>query len=129
MNYLEKETKILVAVLTLIIGLGIGYLIGTDKGERHMMSDGTMMHGSGNMNMKDMMHTMNKNIDNKSGDDFDQAFLREMIIHHEGAVEMAQKALENAKRQEIKDLSKNIIEAQNKEIQEMKNWQADWFNQ
>lgn len=134
MNYLQKDTKVIVAILTLMIGLGTGYFIGLNAtGNKHMMYESckTMRGGCNmdDMDMKGMMHSMNANIENKSGDDFDQAFLKEMIIHHEGAVEMAERALQNAKRQEIKDLAKNIIEAQNKEIREMKDWQTDWFDQ
>jgi uncharacterized protein (DUF305 family) len=48
-------------------------------------------------------------------------------MHHQGAVQMAQAALQNAKHQEIKDLAQNIITAQNKEIAEMKQWQQQWY--
>jgi uncharacterized protein (DUF305 family) len=50
-----------------------------------------------------------------------------MIVHHQGAVVMAQEALKNAKHQEIKDLAQNIITAQNKEIAEMQAWQVAWY--
>ena len=79
------------------------------------------------MSMADMMQSMNAELQGKTGDSFDQAFLSEMIIHHEGAVEMAQLALTNAKHQEIKDLAKAIIAAQNKEIADMKGWMKAWY--
>lgn len=60
------------------------------------------------------------------GDAYDKAFIEGMIIHHEGAVEMAELALISAKRQEIKDMAHDIITAQNKEIGDMKNWQREW---
>lgn len=62
----------------------------------------------------------------KSGDEFDKEFLSQMILHHEGAVKMAQLSAQNAKHDEIKQLSLDIISAQEKEILEMKQWQADW---
>lgn len=61
-----------------------------------------------------------------TGDAYDSAFIKNMIVHHEGAVSMAQAALANAKRQEIKDMANNIIAAQSKEITEMKKWQQQW---
>jgi len=76
-----------------------------------------------------MMMSMNAELEGKTGDAFDQAFLSEMIIHHEGAVEMAELALTNAKHQEIKDLANAIIGAQNEEISQMKGWQKAWYNQ
>lgn len=63
---------------------------------------------------------------NKTGDDFDKAFINSMIIHHEGAVEMAKLSEARAKHSEIKVLSKAIITAQETEITQMKKWQKDW---
>lgn len=62
----------------------------------------------------------------KTGDDFDKAFLTDMITHHEGALEMAKLAADQAKHDEIKQLSKDITVAQEKEIAQMKQWQKDW---
>ena len=62
----------------------------------------------------------------RTGDNFDRQFLAGMIVHHQGAVDMAQLAKKNAKHQEIKDMSEDIISAQNREIATMKQWQKDW---
>lgn len=62
----------------------------------------------------------------KTGEDFDQAFINEMIAHHQGAIDMAQLAQTQANHDEIKQLSKEIISAQEKEMQLMKKWQTDW---
>ncbi len=80
-----------------------------------------------NTSMNSMsMGEMVADIKNKTGDEFDKAFITSMIAHHEGAVEMAELSAKNAKHEEIKDLSKDIITAQEKEIAEMKQWQMDW---
>ncbi len=135
---MQKNTATIVAIITLVAGLAIGYGIGMNKSSEgfnyenmqggHMMPNGQMMGGSKNMSMSDMMTSMNAALSGKTGDSFDQAFLAEMIVHHQGAVEMAQLALTNAKHQEIKDLAKAIIEAQNKEIADMKAWQKSWYS-
>ena len=62
----------------------------------------------------------------KTGDAFDEAFIREMIDHHQGAIDMAKLAKQNAKHDEIKSLVDNIVTAQTKEINEMKLWQNQW---
>jgi uncharacterized protein (DUF305 family) len=64
-----------------------------------------------------MNHQDMSSLSSKAGDEFDKAFIQEMIVHHEGAIDMAQLALQNAGHQEIKDLAKNIIAAQDAEIQ------------
>lgn len=80
-----------------------------------------------NTSMSSMsMDDMTADLKNKTGDEFDEAFISNMIAHHEGAVEMAKLSNKNAKHQEIKTLSENIISAQEKEIAEMKQWQMDW---
>lgn len=72
------------------------------------------------------MGDMNSQLETKSGDDFDKTFTEMMIIHHQGAIDMANLASTRATHQEIKDLSKDIISAQQKEIAEMQKWQMDW---
>jgi uncharacterized protein (DUF305 family) len=60
------------------------------------------------------------------GDEFDKAFIREMIIHHQGAIDMAKLIETNAKHEELKNLAQDIITTQSKEIDMMQTWQADW---
>jgi uncharacterized protein (DUF305 family) len=112
----------------LLYGL-IGFFIGGflvsvaattfDKPEDKEVSTNTSMTS---MSMDDMT----SGLKDKTGDEFDEAFIASMIVHHEGAVEMAKLSAVNAKHDEIKNLSKAIISAQEKEIAEMKQWQKDW---
>lgn len=48
-----------------------------------------------------------------------------MIPHHQGAIDMA-KYLVNAKNPELKKMGQDIITAQQKEIDQMKQWLKDW---
>lgn len=72
------------------------------------------------------MQNMADALKNKAGDDFDKAFIATMIEHHQGAIDMAKLSNKQAKHQEIKDLSQAIIEAQEKEIANMRQWQSMW---
>lgn len=74
------------------------------------------------VSMEDMM----TGLQGKRGDAFDKAFIAEMIVHHQGAIDMANLAKTNAQHQEIKDLASGIVTAQTSEINEMKNWQSEW---
>ena len=115
-------------VLALVIGLVGGYYL-SNRGEAtigmHRMPDGTFMMNSGSMSQT--MGSMMMGLDGKTGDAFDIAFLEEMIVHHQGAVEMAEAALQNAKHQEIKTMAQAIISAQTAEIAQMKSWLASWY--
>jgi uncharacterized protein (DUF305 family) len=57
----------------------------------------------------------------------DKHFIEQMIPHHDGAIAMANLALEKAKHPEIKTLATAIIAAQTAEIQDMNGWYQDWF--
>ncbi|MBA3924087.1 MAG: DUF305 domain-containing protein [Nostocaceae cyanobacterium] len=72
------------------------------------------------------MSQMTASLKTKSGDDFDKAFIADMIAHHQSAIDMAKLSATNAKHQEVKDLSNNIISTQQKEITEMTDWQTQW---
>lgn len=126
---MQTNKNTIYIVVALVLGVLVGYLVwGTRGGERsmHMMPDGTMMHDE-SMSMDAMMHDMMAELDGKTGDEFDQAFLSEMIVHHEGAVVMAEAVLEKSKRPELINLANNIIKAQTDEIQMMKGWLTSWF--
>lgn len=57
----------------------------------------------------------------------DKHFIEQMIPHHDGAIAMATLALKKAVRPEIKTLAVAIIEDQNKEIVNMRDWYREWF--
>jgi uncharacterized protein (DUF305 family)/uncharacterized cupredoxin-like copper-binding protein len=62
-------------------------------------------------------------------DSFDLTFIDMMIPHHQSAIMMAQAALANAKHQELKDLAHEIIDAQQREIDQMTGWRAAWYGE
>lgn len=72
------------------------------------------------------MSQMTQSLAGKKGDDYDKAFIDNMIDHHQAAVDMAMLSAENAKHEEIKQLSRDIITAQEKEINQMKQWRSAW---
>lgn len=60
---------------------------------------------------------------------FDLRFINGMIPHHEGALVMAKDALAKSTRPEIKQLAEAILSSQTGEIDQMKKWRKDWYNQ
>jgi uncharacterized protein (DUF305 family) len=89
--------------------------------------DGSMSQSPG-MPMPGMNHgsSMNMSLGPKD-ENFDLRFIDGMTPHHEGAVTMAQEALQKSQRPEIKQLAQAIIDAQQKEITQMKEWRTAWY--
>lgn len=100
----------------------MGIRSGNFQEEREEMMEDMMGHDDQNMTMEEMSDSLR----GKTGDEFDEAFLSNMIEHHQGAIDMANLAKKNAKHQEILDLADDIVAAQTREIQMMKNWQKIW---
>lgn len=59
---------------------------------------------------------------------YDAQFIDSMIMHHQGAIDMANQALTQGERQEIKDLAANIIKAQEADIAQMREWRMQWYS-
>jgi len=79
---------------------------------------------------KQMQDSMMMSGDLGAADDqFDLRFINAMIPHHEGAVVMAQEALEKSDRPEVQQLAQAIIEAQQPEIDQMTQWRQAWYGQ
>ena len=128
-----QKQSILYGTIGLLAGSLLTIIIATtsvnanNNGMMRMMGMHTNNSSTGMMNDDTMgMDQMAASLKGKTGEDFDKAFLSEMIVHHKGAIEMANIAKQNAKHNEIKKLSEDIVTAQTKEINEMKQWQKDW---
>ena len=80
------------------------------------MDHGEMDHGEMGMDSKGMARQMVM----ENGKYSDERFIDAMVPHHQGAIAMAEVALENAEHEEIKELSENIISTQQAEIEELK---------
>lgn len=81
-----------------------------------------MEHGSG------MNHSMAMNLGSADAE-YDMRFIDAMTPHHQGAVTMAKEAQQKSQRPEIKKLADDIIKAQNKEINQLKQWRKAWYTQ
>jgi uncharacterized protein (DUF305 family) len=83
-----------------------------------------------NMEMRGMSHGMGgmdlKKLESLKGNEFDVEFLRQMIPHHEGAVEMANDLQKQDSHAELKELAEDIVKAQELEIKQMRVWLSTW---
>lgn len=62
-----------------------------------------------------------------SGAPYDAQFIDGMIEHHQGAIAMANQALKEAQKPEIKAMAQAIISAQAAEISQLRQWRQSWY--
>ncbi|MEG4224781.1 DUF305 domain-containing protein [Microcoleus sp. N9_B2] len=80
--------------------------------------------------MGGMNHGMNHNMSMDLGPadaNYDLRFIDGMTVHHQGAVNMAKEVLNKSKRPEMKKIANEMIAAQNREINQMKEWRKAWY--
>ena len=117
---------------------GGSYRIMDKKGKMDDMMGGNMK-GMGSMqgtshdmsadeDMMDMtMHDMVGMMDGKTGKALEKEFIVGMIPHHQGAVDMAKKLLEDSTiSAEMKKFAEDIIRAQEGEISMMQGWLGNY---
>lgn len=63
----------------------------------------------------------------KRDDEFDKAFLEMMPKHHHVAVEMAEQAEKKATHPELKEFAKKLVQDQQQEMKQLKEWAQAWF--
>lgn len=58
---------------------------------------------------------------------FDRAFIDMMIPHHRGAIAMAREELAQGEQPALRQMARDIISAQTREIERMRRWREDWY--
>lgn len=138
----NKNQTIIIGLLALIAGLILGYLFGGNSmmSNRGFVSNDSTYEEMGEHMYGDelidedgaMIHAMDEmmlGFRGKTGEAYEEAFLRGMIVHHIGAVNMAEELLEQTDRPELVELANNIIKTQSEEVDMMKGWLGTWFNE
>ncbi|RUU53012.1 DUF305 domain-containing protein [Mesorhizobium sp. M2C.T.Ca.TU.002.02.1.1] len=70
------------------------------------------------------MKKMHKDMAIKYSGNADVDFVRGMIPHHQGAIDMAKVVIANGKDPEIRKLAEGVVTAQEAEIKQMQDWLA-----
>src|SRR5688500_7558435 len=104
--------------LILILSLGLITLLAACAGASQTTAPAASDQNSG----------MEHNMSDQSDAPYDALFIDSMIVHHQGAIDMANQALKEATKPEIKTLAENIIKAQEAEIAQMKEWRQAWYS-
>jgi uncharacterized protein (DUF305 family) len=73
------------------------------------------------MSEADMAHLMDL-----EGTEFDVAFAEMMVAHHQGAIDMAKTELQDGSLSEIKQFAQKVIDDQQKEVDQLQQWEKEW---
>lgn len=107
MNTISIYTAVALMVVAGISGAGIGYAL-TPEYQLSMYEKNTMDLGTADRWI-------------------DQRYVNAMIAHHRGAMLLAEQA-QKSERQEIRDLSKEILANEPKLIAELYAWKKEWYS-
>jgi len=121
---MNRKTILTVGVIVILALIGGGvYML--NRGNTHNDMNGMNHDMQSNQTSQNESETY-KQYAALKGEDYDKMFLAGMIAHHQGAVDMANLALTQAKHSELKTMAQNIVNAQTSEISKMTAWQKDW---
>jgi uncharacterized protein (DUF305 family) len=111
-----------------------GDIVAAQKGEISVMKSigrdmhGMAEHGDGHMGMSDAELGMAMDpAELEKAKPFDRAFIDAMVPHHQGAVAMAKQLLKKGEQPALRTMADDIIEAQTKEIEQMREWRKAWY--
>lgn len=65
----------------------------------------------------------------KADKNYDLRLMNIMIMHHQHGIMMAKDAVEKAQHAELRQQMQKTIEEQQKEIDQMKTWRKQWYDQ
>jgi uncharacterized protein (DUF305 family) len=119
-----KNTNIIIIVLLFSLLVNVyQFVANRSEPTSHRMPDGSMMlNNDSSMSMDRMMDDMSASLRGKSGKDLEKTFLQEMIVHHQGAVDMAKELLKGTTNPDLVKFANDIITVQSKEIEMQKQW-------
>ncbi len=131
---MNPKMRLITPIAILLGSIGIGSL--AIAGLTIHRSNSNLAQTNGGMNHGGMNHggmmkqggMMNHNMDVGPADaNYDLRFIDSMLPHHQGALVMAQSAIQKSKRPELVKFAKNIVTEQKKEIAQMQQWRKQWY--
>jgi len=103
-----------------------GHCPGMEEGHKRHHEGMAPMKGrhaeAGPSAMDDAVNHMNHSMNKPSTGNADADYVRGMIAHHQGAIDMARAVLKNGHDEQVRAQARGVIKAQKAEIAEMRQW-------
>lgn len=106
---MKRLSHVISAVALLAVGSTVALAMEHSSGSQALEATNAGMHGA---------------MAAETTGDVDIDFMRMMIPHHQGAIDMAKIVIENGKDPEVRKLAEDIVKAQEAEIAFIKTWLA-----
>ena len=120
---LAKKLVLLLMAAGMLLAVFLESVPAQSEGMKHDM--GAMAANSPSTEgYKAAMNKMHADMMIEYSGDADADFVRGMIPHHQGAIDMAKVELANGKDPEIRKLAEAVVTAQEAEIKQMQDWLA-----
>ena len=131
MQPISLKTGLLTFTFVAIASLTSGILTACSSNDDQNQASNTTatdVRSEQNIDHSGMNHSMAMDL-GAADASYDLRFIDAMILHHQGAVEMASSAQQKSQRPEIKQLADNMSKSQNQEIAQMNQWRQAWYPQ
>lgn len=122
---LAKKIVLLLMAAGMLLAVFLESVPAQSEEMKHDMSSMAMgVEGPSTEGYKAAMDKMHKDMMINYTGDADVDFVRGMIPHHQGAIDMAKVVIANGKDPEIRKLAEGVVQAQEAEIKQMQDWLA-----
>lgn len=122
-----RQAAVITAVIVVLLTGMVAAVAVTMNGDWSDRRDGMMWSRSydGADGQRDRRPSMVGSMHGTRVDD-EQSYLAEMIVHHEEAVAAAQE-LQRSPRAEMREFGEAVVASQTAQIDQMRQWLADWY--
>lgn len=122
---LAKKIVLLLMAAGMLLAVFLESVPASSEEMKHDMSKmGMGAQSPSTVGYEAAMKKMHKDMMVKYTGNADVDFVRGMIPHHQGAIDMAKVVIANGKDPEIRKLAESVVTAQEAEIKQMQDWLA-----
>jgi uncharacterized protein (DUF305 family) len=122
---MERNLNIIFIAVTVLLLAGVGawyFITGRQTTEKNQQQANTTSKA-----VTDSTAVVNDSKFAKlTGEAYDEAYIGDMLAHHEGALNMSEMVSAGTERPELLQLAQTIMQTQSQELMKMQTWQQEW---